>query len=65
MVHREEVKDMTLSERIIAYRAKHNLSQAEFGKLVGLHYVSVSRIEKSDTCSKTTRVKIENLLNGK
>ena len=56
---------MTLSERIIAYRAKHNLSQTEFGKLVGLHYVSVSRIEKSDTCSKTTRVKIENLLNGK
>lgn len=56
---------MTLSERMIIYRAKNNLSQAEFGKLVGLHYVTISRIEKTDACSKITRIKIENVLNGK
>ena len=53
---------MTLSERMIAYRAKHNLSQTEFGKLVGLHFVSVSRIEKTNKCSATTRIKIESVI---
>lgn len=56
---------MTLSEKMIAYRAKHNLSQTEFGKLVGLHYVTVSRIEKTDSCSKITRIRIENLIDEK
>jgi DNA-binding XRE family transcriptional regulator len=65
MVCREEVKDMKLSERMIAYRAKNNLTQTDLGKLLGLHYVTISRIEKTDSCSKVTRVKIENLLNAK
>lgn len=56
---------MTLSERMIAYRAKNNLTQTDLGKLLGLHYVTISRIEKTDYCSKVTRAKIENLLNGK
>jgi DNA-binding XRE family transcriptional regulator len=53
---------MTLAEEMIAYRAKHNLSQTEFGKLLGLHYVTVSRIEKTSTCSKVTKAKIESLI---
>lgn len=53
---------MDLNERMIAYRAKHNLSQTEFGKLVGLHFVSVSRIEKTNKCSNVTKAKIESVI---
>lgn len=53
---------MTLAEKMIAYRAKHNLSQTEFAKLVGVCYVTICRVENDSVCSKMTKAKIERVL---
>lgn len=53
---------MTLAEKMIAYRAKHNLSQTEFAKLVGVCYVTICRVENDNVCSKMTKAKIERVL---
>lgn len=36
---------MKLSERVYLFRVKNNLSQEEFGKLIGLAKENVSKIE--------------------
>lgn len=44
---------MDLAERVYIYRVKNNLSQEEFGKLIGLAKENVSKIENGKY--KTTR----------
>jgi len=55
---------MELSKRIILYRAKHKLTQAEFAKEVGIGVISVHRAE-NDSCGKIVKATIENYLNEK
>lgn len=53
----------TLSERILEYRAKHNLSQEDFANLAKLNVMTVNSVEngKRNTSKLTTR-KIEMIL---
>jgi len=44
---------MDLAERVYIYRVKNNLSQEEFGKLIGLAKENVSKIENGKY--KTTK----------
>lgn len=56
---------MTLSERMIQFRAINNLSQSEFGKLCGMNQSYISNIEnESRIPGKISREKIELVLNG-
>ena len=55
---------MDLAKRIILYRAKHGLTQAEFAKEVGIGAISVHRAE-NNTCGKMVSATIENYLNEK
>lgn len=53
----------TLAERILEYRAKHNISAREFAKMCKLSLQTVYSIENGvQTPSKITRLKIENVL---
>ena len=55
----------TLAERILEYRAKHNISAREFAKKCKLSLQTIYSIENGvQTPSKITRLKIENVLNG-
>lgn len=50
---------MDLAEKIIAYRAEHGISQAEFAKRCGLGRAAIMRIERGDrNARKTTEFKI-------
>lgn len=56
---------MTLSEQIIMFRAKNNLSQKQFGKLCKLDRAYISDIEnEKKTPGKIAKLKIEFVLNG-
>lgn len=55
---------MTLQEQIIRYRAKNNLSQKEFGALIGLTKQTISGIENGKSASKLTEEKIRLLVGG-
>ena len=53
----------TLAERILEYRAKHNISAREFAKMCKLSLQTIYSIENGvQTPSKITRSKIENVL---
>ena len=53
----------TLAERILEYRAKHNISAREFAKMCKLSLQTIYSIENGvQTPSKITRLKIENVL---
>ena len=54
---------MTLAERMLAYRAKNNLSQTDLAKKVGVCYVTICRVENDSVCSKMTKAKIERVIN--
>lgn len=45
-----------LSTKIFDYRAKHKLSQKEFGRLIGLDKTVISRIEGNRYLSKKSKV---------
>lgn len=54
---------MTLSDRIVRYRARHKLSQREFAKKVGLSLQTVNSIETGQQePSRVTVAKIDLLL---
>lgn len=56
----------TLAERILEYRAKHNISAKKFAEKCKLSLQTVYSIENGvQTPSKITRLKIENVLNKK
>lgn len=55
---------MTLSERIIEYRAKHNLSQSEFAAKVGVGRDIIGRAENGRKVSRLTEAKINLVLKG-
>lgn len=51
-----------LAKRILAYRAKHNISAREFAKMCKLSLQTVYSIENGiQTPSKITRLKIEHV----
>lgn len=53
----------TLAERILEYRAKHNISAKEFAEKCKLSLQTIYSIENGvQTPSKITRLKIENVL---
>lgn len=55
----------TLAERILEYRAKHDISAKEFAKKCKLSLQTVYSIENGvQVPSKITRLKIENVLKG-
>ena len=53
---------MDLSERILNYRVKHNLTQQEFADLVGVKKLTIWRAENNGNISKITKIKIENVI---
>lgn len=54
---------MTLGERIIKYRAKHNMTQVEFAKKAGLSTQTIYLIESElQNPKKITIAKIEMIL---
>lgn len=53
----------TLAERMIAYRARHNLSQAKFGELCGVNVMTINFVERNlQTPTARTEAKINMLL---
>ena len=57
-------KEMTLSERMVYFRAIHNITQEDFGKLCGLAGVTICNIENGSNPSKRARIRIECVLGG-
>lgn len=51
-----------LAEKVILYRARHNLTQREFGELVGVKGQTISFLENGKHIGKMTRLKIELIL---
>ena len=57
-------KEMTLPERMVYFRAIHNITQGDFGKLCGLAGVTICNIENGSNPSKRARIRIECVLGG-
>lgn len=56
---------MTLSEKMMWYRAEHRLSQQDFADLCGLSKMTISQIEKGNQIpSKITQMKIMLIIEG-
>lgn len=55
-------KEMTLPERMVYFRAIHNLTQEQFGILCGLAGVTICNIENGSNPSKRARIRIEMVL---
>ena len=55
-------KEMTLPERMVYFRAIHNITQEDFGKLCGLAGVTICNIENGSNPSKRVRIRIEMVL---
>lgn len=55
---------MTLKDRIIQYRAKHNVSQEDFANLCQVNVMTINSIEtgKRKNPTQLTKVKIEMIL---
>jgi transcriptional regulator with XRE-family HTH domain len=55
---------MSLKDRIIRYRAKHNVSQKEFATMCGVDVMTINKIEteKSTNPTQLTKAKIEMIL---
>ena len=59
----EKRNDTTFAEKILEYRARHNISAREFAKMCKLSLQTIYSIENGvQTPSKITRLKIENVL---
>lgn len=54
--------EKTLSERMVYFRAIHNLTQEQFGGLCGLAGVTICNIENGSNPSKRARIRIEMVL---
>ena len=54
--------EKTLSERMVYFRAIHNITQEDFGKLCGLAGVTICNIENGSNPSKRARIRIEMVL---
>lgn len=51
---------MKLKDRIVQYRAEHNLSMKEFAEITGVTYMTISNIERGiQSPSRLTKGKIE------
>jgi len=48
-----------LSEKILCFRAKHNLTQEQLAKLCRLSKLTIIKAEHGDEVSRITRKKIE------
>ena len=55
-------KEMTLPERMVYFRAIHNITQEDFGKLCGMAGVTICNIENGSNPSKRARIRIEMVL---
>lgn len=55
---------MTLAERIIAYRAREDISQSELAARVGVGRDIIGRAENGRNVSRLTEAKIELVLSG-
>lgn len=56
---------MALSEEMIRYRARHNLSQAKFGELCGVSVMTINFVERGlQTPSARTEAKIRIILDA-
>ena len=55
---------MTLSDRMIEYRARENISQAELASRVGVDRGTILKSENGGTVSRLTEAKIELVLKG-
>lgn len=55
-------KETTLPERMVYFRAIHNITQEDFGKLCGLAGVTICNIENGSNPSKRARIRIEMVL---
>ena len=55
-------KEMTLPERMVYFRAIHNITQEDIGKLCGLAGVTICNIENGSNPSKRARIRIEMVL---
>ena len=55
---------MSLKDRIIRYRAKHNVSQKEFAEMCQVDVMTINKIEteKSTNPTQLTKAKIEMIL---
>ncbi len=53
---------MTLSQRIVAYRTREDVSQARFADMVGVGLRTIFRAENGQNVSKITEEKIERVL---
>ena len=54
---------MTLSERMVAYRAEENISQTELAKRCGVSLQTINTVETEvQSPSKLTLAKIENVI---
>lgn len=49
---------MELSEEIIAFRARYNMSQKKMAELCNVSFVTLFYIEKGNDCTDLTRYKI-------
>lgn len=59
----EKRNDTTFAEKILEYRARHNISAREFAKMCKLSLQTIYSIENGiQTPSKITRLKIEHVL---
>ena len=59
----EKRNDTTFAEKILEYRARHNISAREIAKMCKLSLQTVYSIENGiQTPSKITRLKIEHVL---
>ena len=54
--------EKTLPERMVYFRAIHNITQEDFGKLCGLAGVTICNIENGSNPSKRARIRIEMVL---
>lgn len=55
---------MTLSDRMIEYRARENISQAELASRVGVDRTTINKAENGKLVSRLTEAKIELVLKG-
>lgn len=55
---------MALSERIIEYRAREDISQSEFAARVGVDRTTINKAEKGVALSRLTEAKINLVLRG-
>ncbi len=55
---------MTLSQKIIEYRAREDISQAELAARVGIDRTTINKAENGGEVSRLTVAKIERVLRG-